>query len=564
MKKRRYVLSIVVVLLLCMSVMSCGKTESVQELDVAQSIGGNTFEEARTTPYGKYPECVTYTLGKMAGGNNSNMPKGDTYENNAYTRYLKEMLNVQNKDTFEAYEDYDEVVAMTIATKEIPDIMVVSTLEDVQQLVKEDMIEDLTDSYNNCASERIKDIYASYGESFFDNVTFDGKMMAIPETNIDDGPTMLWLRKDWLDALGLEEPKTMDDVEHIVAEFMEKDPGNNGKGETTGLMCDTNLVGESGYSYEYQLDVLFAGYGAYPRQWLVENGNITYGSVKPEVKRALAKLQQLYADGILDKQFLVRTTTNMIELIEDGKCGAFFGPWWAPNNPLMSAISQNPEADWQPYMMSTGADGSVSYCMQNPSYKYVVVRKGYKYPEVAIKIINVMYDYLRYEDKTASEISKYYQMNVDVTARPISINVDYQDALTRCYNDLVKVMDGDMEKDELELLEASYYNSCKSYLESGGQASVEDWAAYTSRITACKLLNETDIHKVPSVYFGETVTMKEKWWKLRELEKDTFLQIVTGVASLNAFDTFVQQWNAEGGGQITSEVNQAVKGQISK
>ena len=121
-----------------------------------------------------------------------------------------------------------------------------------------------------------------------------------------------------------------------------------------------------------------------------------------------------------------------------------------------------------------------------------------------------------------------------------------------------------MEKDELELLEASYYNSCKSYLESGGQASVEDWAAYTSRITACKLLNETDIHKVPSVYFGETVTMKEKWWKLRELEKDTFLQIVTGVASLNAFDTFVQQWNAEGGGQITSEVNQAVKGQISK
>lgn len=564
MKKRRYVLSIVVVLLLCMSVMGCGKTESVQELDVAQSIGGNTFEEARTTPYGKYPECVTYTLGKMAGGNNSNMPKGDTYENNAYTRYLKEMLNVQNKDTFEAYEDYDEVVAMTIATKEIPDIMVVSTLEDVQQLVKEDMIEDLTDSYNNCASERIKDIYASYGESFFDNVTFDGKMMAIPETNIDDGPTMLWLRKDWLDALGLEEPKTMDDVEHIVAEFMEKDPGNNGKGETTGLMCDTNLVGESGYSYEYQLDVLFAGYGAYPRQWLVENGNITYGSVKPEVKRALAKLQQLYADGILDKQFLVRTTTNMIELIEDGKCGAFFGPWWAPNNPLMSAISQNPEADWQPYMMSTGADGSVSYCMQNPSYKYVVVRKGYKYPEVAIKIINVMYDYLRYEDKTASEISKYYQMNVDVTARPISINVDYQDALTRCYNDLVKVMDGDMEKDELELLEASYYNSCKSYLESGGQASVEDWAAYTSRITACKLLNETDIHKVPSVYFGETVTMKEKWWKLRELEKDTFLQIVTGVASLNAFDTFVQQWNAEGGGQITSEVNQAVKGQISK
>ena len=60
------------------------------------------MQEAETTPYGKYPELVTYTLGKMSGENNSNMPDGDTYEDNAYTRYLRDMLNVQNKDVFEA------------------------------------------------------------------------------------------------------------------------------------------------------------------------------------------------------------------------------------------------------------------------------------------------------------------------------------------------------------------------------------------------------------------------------------------------------------------------------
>ena len=61
--------------------------------------------EAKTTPFGKYPEEVIYTLGKMTGINNSNMPKGDTYENNAYTRYLKEKLNIQNKDVFEENTD---------------------------------------------------------------------------------------------------------------------------------------------------------------------------------------------------------------------------------------------------------------------------------------------------------------------------------------------------------------------------------------------------------------------------------------------------------------------------
>ena len=40
------------------------------------------WEEAKNTPYGKYPELITYTLGKMIGGNRSNMPERDTYEDN--------------------------------------------------------------------------------------------------------------------------------------------------------------------------------------------------------------------------------------------------------------------------------------------------------------------------------------------------------------------------------------------------------------------------------------------------------------------------------------------------
>lgn len=556
MKKRIQILSAMAALILmsgCLQADTESKAEEKQEIYVSD------METASTTPYGKYPELVTYTLGKMTGNNNSNMPAGDDYEDNAYTRYLRNMLNVQNENVFEAYDDYDDVVSMSIETKEIPDVMVVSTIDEVQRLVEEGMVEDLTDAYYNCASTRIKAIYSSYGASFFDNVKFDGKIMAIPETNIEDGPTMLWLRKDWLDKLGLAAPETMEDVENIVSQFIEKDPGNNGKGNTVGLVCDLNLVGESGYSYEYQMDILFASYDAYPRQWLVEkDGSISYGSIQPEVKEALAKLREMYKDGILDNEFLLRTNTNIIELIEEGKCGAFFGPWWAPNNPLMSAKSQDPEADWEPYIIATDDDGSVSYCYRNPSYKYVVVRKGYEHPELVIKILNVMYDYLRYNDKEAEEISRYYQLNVDVTARPISINIDYQNALNRCYLDLIDVFAGKKKVEDMELLEASYYESCMSYLEDEETASVEDWAAYSSRITACRLLDEADIHVIPSVYFAETESMKEEWWKLRELEEETFLKIVTGAADIDTFDDFVIQWKEKGGDTITREVNAAV------
>ncbi len=557
--KKRWSICAVLYLMICL--IGCGNIAERNKENVENKENAAGWEAAATTPYGKYPELVTYTLGKMTGGNNSNMPVGDTYEDNAYTRYLKNMLNVQNEDVFEAADnEYDDIVSMAIETNEMPDIMVVSTIEDVKRLADLDMIEDLSEAYEQCASERIKDIYNSYGEDFFKNVTKDDKMLAIPETNIEDGPLLLWIRKDWMDALNLDEPGNIDDVEHIITQFIEQDPGKNGEGNTVGIACDTNLVGESGYSYEYQMDVLFACFNAYPRQWLAhEDGTVSYGSVEPEVKDALVKLNDWYNKGIIDQQFLVRTTSNVIDLITEGKCGAFFGPWWAPNNPLMSATAADENAKWQPYVISTAEDGSVSYCKRNPSYKYVVVRKGYEHPELAIKILDVMYDYMRYEDSDAEEISKYYQMNVDMTARPLSINIDYYDALDRCYSDLEEALKGKRTEQDMELLEVAYFRSCKSYLENEEEASVEDWAAYTSRIVALGLIQKTKNNQIPTVYFPETPSMQNEWWKLKNLEQETFLKIVTGESDISAFDKFVTQWQAEGGERITQEVNSEIQ-----
>ena len=48
-----------------------------------------------------------------------------------------------------------------------------------------------------------------------------------------------------------------------------------------------------------------------------------------EVKEALAEVRKLYEEKLLDDSFMLRTMANIAELIVDGKCGSFFGPWWA-------------------------------------------------------------------------------------------------------------------------------------------------------------------------------------------------------------------------------------------
>lgn len=538
-----------------------GATPSTRENAETKEEYEAALYTARTTPYGKYPEQLTYTLGKLSGANNSNLPDGETYENNAYTRLLNERLNVQNQDVFEAMdEQYTDSVTMVIAQNDLPDVMIVEDLDELQYLVDNDMIADLTDSYNNCMSDTIKNIYGSYGRDILDVVTFGGKIMAIPETNISDGPNLIWLRKDWMDALGLSAPRTLSDVEEIIRQFKEKDPGHNGAGNTVGLVCDTSLCGGCGYSSEYTLDIIFAAYGAFPKQWIYdEDGNVVYGSVQPEAKEALAHIHELYKEGILDQDFLMRTSSNLIELIVDGQCGSFFGPWWAPNNPLMQAVEQNKDAEWQPYLIATEKSGLTSYHTQNPSGKYIVVRKGYEYPEIACKIVSVLFDYLRYNDRDNQEIVDYYKENVDPTARPFAINVDYNNALQICYGELNHVFAGDKSADDLNVLEYSYYEACESYLKDVENASAEDWAAYTSRITACKILNDGRTNKVESLYFGETETMVTDWWSLENLESDTFLKIVTGESSLDEFDRFVENWYQNGGETITKEVRAEIE-----
>lgn len=343
------------------------KEETKEELSIEEK-----WDEAKNTPFGSYPETVTYTLAKEISTNNSNMPAGDTYEDNAYTRYLRDKLNIQNINAFEAMgNQYNTEVSMSIAMGDVPDVMVVNSFSDVEMMYNMGLLADLTESYEYCASDTIKEIYNSYGDELLDSVTFDGKIMAIPETNIAEGPNLLWLRKDWMIELGLDEPKTLEDVEYIISRFLEEDSNR------VGIVTTSSLCGESGYSSQYLMDTIFANFGAFPKQWLEnEDGSVKYGSVQPEAKKALEHLHYMYTEGILDKDFLFRTSNDIIELIESGRCGAFFGPWWSPNNPLLNMKYTDDTAEWHPYLISTDDGGVTSYHSTNPtSYKYVVVSK---------------------------------------------------------------------------------------------------------------------------------------------------------------------------------------------
>ena len=108
------------------------------------------------------------------------------------------------------------------------------------------------------------------------------------------------------------------------------------------------------------------------------------------------------------------------------------------------------------------------------------------------------------------------------------------------------------------ILEKSYYESCKAYLDDPDNATTEQWSAYMSRIKACEIISNASLREVPSLFFSETGMMQSDWWKLEELENKTYLRIVTGELPVDEFDIFVSKWNENGGSLITREVRDAL------
>ena len=118
-----------------------------------------------------------------------------------------------------------------------------------------------------------------------------------------------FIRHDWLEALGLEEPTNQQEMVDAMIAFATQDPDGNGVDDTYGLALVRELWGA-----QYGLEGFFNAYHAYPNIWYEdEEGNLVYGTVQAEpMKAALADLQKLYAAGAIDPEFIVKDSAKAV------------------------------------------------------------------------------------------------------------------------------------------------------------------------------------------------------------------------------------------------------------
>lgn len=503
MKKKQLIAFASAMALAVTSLAGCGKSDESTQKEAVSEAKGTAKEDL---PLSKYPETVTVHLGGSLNPN-AKLPAGMAYDDNTYLDLLKKDLNIKVVyDWVASSTDFEEKMNLCIGSNNIP-------------------------------------------------------APAITAGGINE----MWIRQDWLDKLGLEAPRTWDEMVKVAEAFVTQDPDGNGEDDTIGILGPSNsdhmnAIGGN----QYGLDPLFSSFQSYPQYWLQgKDGTVEYGSIQPETRDALEKISELYTNKLIDPEMLVRSDSK--EPLLAGKVGIFFGPWWSGYTVADATLAG--AADWRAYFTPLSEDGNYYTHMAEPTTQYVVASKACKNPEAAFKIINYL---IKNQQKWVDEGIATTEL-VTSDFYPLFNTYDNADEIEVSYDVLTKYLAGETTMDDVDF---STHNLLKSDMEAVKKLKKEPYDDFSldkwnldsdiaknnlPRLVAILVGDAPSVNEkyvpVYNAYNGQTETMETKWANLKKMEEETFSKIVMGKADISEFDTFVKNWKSQGGDQILKEIN---------
>ncbi|CAK4863446.1 unnamed protein product [Aphanomyces euteiches] len=230
---------------------------------------------------------------------------------------LEKDFNITLKPMDIGWDNYKEKSQVWAAAGELPDIITHSLVNDnpatYNEWVKQDLIhalpQDLSKYPNVEKIAKAQDVQGLYR---------DGKLYAIPRltypnTDMWAVDRAIYVRKDWMEKLGIKDPQNMDEFNAMLKQFVEKDPDGNNKKDTAGIVMNT-----MGY-YNSIFVPTFPQFGN--KSWLKEDGKWIPFYASKQMDAVVVQARKLYAEGGLDQDFAVEKSGEAVSKFYTNKAG---------------------------------------------------------------------------------------------------------------------------------------------------------------------------------------------------------------------------------------------------
>lgn len=556
MKKRKMMaVSFSTLLMASVVVSGCTKDTKSVESSSPEAKATAMAEAKKVDPLGKYNPPIEVTTVRQIDAT-FKYAEGDSIDSNIWTKIFEKDygIKVKNVWTVDASQ-YRQKLNVSIASGDLPDFLEVNK-EEMHRLYEGGLLEDLTTVWSQYATPYMVEVLKQDNGIGLKAATFNEKLMGIPRTYSNGGIStaeMIWVRTDWLQKLNLPEPKTMEDIVKIATAFAKQDPDGNGKEDTYGFGLNKDLFSGHG-----TIKGFLNGYNAYPEIWTKDaNGKLVFGSVQPVVKAGLKQLQELYKNGVIDKEFAVKTTTKIQEDVAAGRLGLAYGSVSDGGFIQKENHTKDSKAQWKAYPLASADGKAVNPQLGDTANVFYVVKKGAKHPEIAIKLGNI---YLKHfyemnyspnpnpfisDPKTGAFPGKYAPVTIDPLNTNLEAFLKVQEAL--------KAGDGsklgfpaNIHFDRLTKFKAGDDSMWFSNVVFGAEGSYSVINHYSNN----------KVGKYNDHVGSATPTMAEKQSTLKKMQDQTFTKIIMGEVTLDEFDKFVADWKKQGGDAIEKEVNE--------
>ncbi|MCC2685177.1 MAG: transporter substrate-binding protein [Paenibacillaceae bacterium] len=433
---------------------------------------------------------------------------------------LNEKLNIKLDIQWVPGANYNDKVSVLAASNSLPDVYRVAT-QDYMQWRDRGVFLDVKPSL-----AKYPNLTKQLPEQAWNELNDKDHYYGIPYYSI---PHLfsLSIRQDWLDHLHLKTPNTVDEFYNVAKAFVTQDPDGDGKADTTGFSIIVNSNGTFGNA-EY-LEGAF-GLG---NEWALKDGKlVAMQAQKDELKAFIGFLRNAYAEGVLDKNFLVMKPADARTKLWNGQVGI---QRVNPNEALRldePNIQKNfPQAKLVQLAPPAGPTGIRALQTDGMGQTKVVInaKTDPAKQQRILKLLDYMLSDEGYDLIKEGVEGVDYKKNADGTFEKLDTKISGSLLSINFFRRADKAIQLHKYNDQ------SYVKEVTQWLDNNDKY---DWPNY-----GLGLAVETEAYK--KVNFA---TLNTKWMS-------SMVKVITGAAPMEEVDNAVNEWLKNGGEQLTQEVN---------
>ena len=511
------------------------ETESVNNTESADSVTPSTSSD---DPYAKY----TPVEGKKYVFNIVGQQLGPMLEKDkqTITKYFEDTLGITINFADIDPTKYADIINLKFASGERFDKFFAPNYDTYNKWIKQDLCAEIPEELLENLAPNIYNIYQEENPRALTYTRVNGVSYGLPMyRNYSEFRTPIAWRGDWLKNVGIQKvPETLDEFEQAMYKFANEDPDKNGEKDTYGMSSTA-------------MQMVYGAYGYLRGVWQQKDGNLVYGTIQPEVKEALAKLNQWYKDGIIDPEFITGENKGGYAMIShafvNGKigvsCMGYVYHWKKALNEKDTLVSFNAD-ELRKVNQKAYEELTFGQPPKGPTGKCGILQEGL----VSAGITCFGKDLENEPDKFGKLLQFYDYVNSSFDNYLISL-YGFEGQSYKWENDAVVPIN---EFEDLKILSGCGGNTMTNIGWSPFKYSEKIFKAQTDFAREFKM-NENGIRNELVVGLPSAPKFQAE---LQKIEDEAILAIIDGTKPLSSFDEFVAKWKAGGGDELTKEANE--------